>query len=338
MTFMGRARKYFGIVAVTLALYSCFLSTPVGAQSDDVNIAQGIQISPALVELNGARNNTYTVTLNVTNITSSSLVYTTSTNDFNSTTETGSPHIIMTNDLPSSSSITSWVSAVPDFTLQSRKSKTIIIKISIPGNAEPGGHYGIIRFSGLTPNVNETGVGLSASAGVLLLIRVDGTITEKATLTEFFSSQNAKQSSFFENSPITFVTRIKNEGNIHLKPSGDITIHDTFGNLVSTLPINTDKANVLPQSIRRFESKFSSPWLIGHYTADLVLGYGTTGQTVTGTISFWVIPYKIILVGLFVIVTAVFVLSRLIKVYNKHIIEKSKHEKTNKKSKKHTKN
>lgn len=134
--------------------------------------------------------------------------------------------------------------------------------------------------------------------------------------------------SFFENGPITFVTRIKNEGNIHVKPSGDIEIRDMFGNLSATLPINKQepKSNVLPDSTRRFETQFNKSWMIGRYTANLTLGYGTGGQAITNTISFWVIPYKLILISLLVLATVVFVLKRMIKVYNKRVIAKYKNE------------
>jgi hypothetical protein len=305
---------------------------PVNAQSSD-NAAQGVQISPALVELNAARGKTYNINLTIMNVTNSDLVYSTSVDDFNSTGETGSPHIITNSTLPPTSSVVTWVAGIPNFTLHSKQSKVIAAKISIPNDAEPGGHYGIIRFSGNAPELTGNGVGLAASAGTLLLIRVDGTITESANLASFFSTQNNNQTSFFENSPITFVVRIQNKGNIHVKPTGSIKVHDMFGGLTATLPINSDQSDVLPNSIRRFESQFNKDWLFGRYTADLALGYGTNGQAITGTMSFWVIPYKIVLVGLLVFSTLIFIFSRLIKVYNKHIIEMSKKENANKNKK-----
>ena len=61
--------------------------------------------------------------------------------------------------------------------------------------------------------------------GVLFLIKVDGNITEKADLAESFTANpDGKQSFFFENSPITFVTRFNNTGNVHVKPSGKIEL------------------------------------------------------------------------------------------------------------------
>jgi len=319
----------FGIIAA-ISVLSGLVTTAASAQAPSAGAAQGIELSPALVELNADYGKTYTVTIKITNVTASDLSYTTSADDFNAADETGSPHILMDSNLPATASIRSWVATVPQFTLRAHQSKVITAQIIVPINAEPGGHYGVLRFSGKAPELKDTGVGLSASAGVLLLVRVGlpSDITEKASLASFFAAQSGKQSSFFEAGPVTFVTRIKNEGNIHVKPVGSIELRDMFGGLVSTIPVNGDKSNVLPSSIRRFEGEFKKDWMIGRYDANLTLSYGTHGQAITNTISFWVIPYKLILVGLFILATVVFIFSRMIKVYNRRIIAKSKHENT----------
>jgi len=317
----------FGIIAAISALTG-LATASVSAQAANAGAAQGIELSPALVELNADYGKTYTVTIKITNVTASDLSYTTSADDFNAADETGSPHILMDSNLPATASIRSWVATVPQFTLRAHQSKVITAQIIVPTNAEPGGHYGVLRFSGRAPELTDTGVGLSASAGVLMLIRVDGAISEKASLASFFTAQSGKQSSFFETGSVTFVTRIKNEGNIHVKPVGSIELRDMFGGLVSTMPVNGDKSNVLPNSIRRFEGELKKDWMIGRYDANLTLSYGTHGQAITNTISFWVIPYKLILIGLFILATVVFIFSRMIKVYNRRIIAKSKHERT----------
>lgn len=334
MNHMKLSRFIIGL-AVTIFLLGSLTASSVSAQTTNANSAQGIQVSPTLYELNAERGKTYSIELTVMNVTLTDLLYTVSVDDFNSSDETGSPHIILNSELPETASVMTWVSTIPDFILKSRESKKIDAQITIPGNAEPGGHYGVIRFSGSAPEIESTGVGLSASAGVLILIRVDGTISETASLVSFYSANGDKQSSFFENGPINLVARIKNDGNVHVKPSGDIEIRDIFGNLTATFPVNRQepKSNVLPNSIRRFEVSLNKSWMVGPYTANLTLGYGTTGQAITSTINFWVIPYRIILVGLMALATLIFILRRLLKVYNRRIIEKSKNENIDKNKK-----
>lgn len=333
MMHMKFRKIVFGLIAITLLLAGV-AAAHVSAQAANANAAQGIQISPALVELNASKGKTYNINLGVTNVTGTDLVYKTSVSDFGASGETGSPHIFIDNKLTPASSIITWVDTAPEFSLGSHQSRTVTAQITVPANAEPGGHYGVIRFSGTAPKLDRTGVGLSASAGVLILIRVDGLITEKADLASFYTSatQSGKETSFFENGPAYFVVRIRNVGNIHVKPVGNIEVKNMFGGVVANIPINKDKSNVLPNSIRRFDdAKVNKDWMIGRYTANLTLGYGTNGQAITGTINFWVIPYKIILVALLVLVTVIYILRRIIKVYNKRIIEKAKNENKNSK-------
>ena len=324
MTFIGIKQTFIGLIVMSSVFVSVALSIPAQAQSNGA--AQGIEISPALVDLNAERGQTYTVKLKVTNVTAATLVYTSEVNDFTSKDESGAPQILIGENLPTSASVVDWVTTEQEFTLQSRESRTIVASITIPDDAEPGGHYGAIRFSGRTPELQETGVGLSASAGMLMLIRVSGDINESANVASFFTANGDTQSFFFETSPVKFVTRIKNDGNIHVKPIGSIELRDMFGNIVSTIPVNDSKSNVLPNSIRKFENEYKSDWMFGLYTANLTLGYGTTGQAITNSITFWVIPYKLVLIVLLALVTLVFIVRRLLKVYNRRIIEKAKHE------------
>jgi hypothetical protein len=318
----------FGLVIACLAVVVG--SARTHADNTSANAAQGMQISPALVELNGSKDQTYSITVDIMNVTVSDMNYTTSVDDFTSADETGSPKIIQNSTLSDAQSIITWITKVPDFILKGQTDKKITVSLTIPSNAEPGGHYGVLRFSGAAPNMKTSGVGLSASAGVLFLVRVDGNITEEANLDSFYASDNGKQHVLFENGPVTFVTRIENIGNVHVKPVGNIEVRDMFGNLFQTLAVNEDKSNVLPKSIRRFDSTTKNGWMFGLYTASLTMGYGTKGQAITDKISFWVIPYKLILIILVILLTIIFILSRIMKAYNRRVIQKYKNEGKNK--------
>jgi hypothetical protein len=318
-----------GVIGSALLSFFMVAIGPLALVAHAADTAQGVQVSPALVELNAVRGKTYTINLRVMNVTGGDLVYNTLAEDFTATGETGTPKINATSNLPETASIKTWVSVEPSFTLGSHQEKNVDVTVTIPSNAEAGGHYGVLRFSGSAPDINTTGVGITASAGVLFLIKVDGTIVEKANLASFFTANNdGKQNSFFENGPINFAVRIQNVGNIHVKPTGNVEIKDMFGNIAGNIPVNdaNPPSNVLPNSIRRFDVKLDKSWMFGLYTANLALSYGTNGQAITDTISFWVIPYRIILIGLLIIITIIYILYRLVKVYNRHIIEKAKNE------------
>lgn len=327
MSLVAPFRRFLVTTVIGVAIFLSALIMPTNASAQSNDAANGLQISPALVQLNGERGKSYTVELKVLNVTGSDLSFKSSVNDFAAKDETGTPSILLDETTPTPTSIKAWVSSIPSFTLKARETKTISAIITVPNNAAPGGHYGVIRFSGTAPELSGTGVGLSASAGTLFLVRVAGDITERIILDTFQATSNDKPSSLFEYGPITFLTRFKNVGTIHVQPKGTILIQDSFNNKVASLDVNAEKGNILPSSTRRFESTLDQKWLFGRYTATITIGYGTQGQAIVETTSFWVIPYKLILIGLALLVTALYVLRIAVKRYNKYIITQSRKKK-----------
>jgi hypothetical protein len=313
---------------VLSALAVAILITPLLAvsahgQASNANAADGLQISPAIIEVNGEPGKTYTVQIRVTNVTASDLSFDSTVNDFTSKDESGAPSIDFDGVLPASASIRSWVGVIDNFTLEALESKTIPVTLSIPNNAEPGGHYGVIRFSGRAPTIEGSGVGLAASAGSLVLVKVAGAVEEDLELLTFQTAQNNTWSGIFKYGPVDFVMRFGNKGNVHVKPIGQIEIRDMFGNKVDTLEINTTRGNVLPNSIRKFQSTLDKQWMFGRYTADLSVAYGTTGQAIVKSIDFWVIPYRLIVGAIILLATLIFISRAIIKRYNSYIIKRA---------------
>jgi hypothetical protein len=320
-------KRLFVAVGLLLGLLLVPIST-IYAQSSDTS--NGLEISPALVEVNGDAAKSYTINLKVHNVTKSTLDFTGSVDDFGAKDETGQPSIILdaASNLPTS--IKTWVESIPAFRLAAGDSKSLKVTIDVPTSAEPGGHYGVIRFTGKEPDGIAT-VGQVASAGTLVLLRVSGNVNEKLDLTSFAASKDGKNGSIFESGPLTFVTRFTNSGSVHVKPIGQIEVRDGFGHSVAIIPVNDAKGNVLPGSIRRFESPWNTSWVFGHYTADISIAYGTTGGAIIESISFWVIPYKLVLLFLISLVTIFYILRSFIKRYNKYIISQSRKQRKTKK-------
>lgn len=315
---------------IKILSFACFLlasalfMSPSTSYAQAAGAAQGVQLSPSIIELNAKRGGEYTLTVEVTNVTAGDLEYKVSVNDFTSKDETGSPKVLRVSGLPPQISVRTWVSpSVSLFRLLSRDAINVQFKVSVPEDAEPGGHYGVLDFSGADTKIKQTGVGLTASAGTLLLVKVAGDIKEQASVASFYTENNGKESNFFENSPVSFVTRVQNTGNIHLKPFGLIELKNMFGATVATLPVNKIQSNVLPSSIRRFDSVHND-YTFGYYTATVTLGYGTQGQAIMASTSFWVIPYKLIATVLLVLALVVFILRRIQIAYNKRVIKKYK--------------
>jgi hypothetical protein len=283
---------------------------------------QALEIAPPLLNLSGNPGQVIKTQLNLRDISSGNLLVSGQINDFTASGEDGTPKILL--DATSDTtpySIRDWVSTIPSITLKP-------VTISIPANASPGGHYGVVRFTGTAPDLNGQGVSLSASLGTLILLTVNGPITEKMSVAELSASKDGKKGTLFQSTPLNFLVRLKNEGNVHEQPAGQVVITDMFSKPVAALNINLPPRNVLPSSIRKFDMPLDSKVignkkLFGRYHAALTVTYGKDKKVVTQEMNFWVIPYKMIGIAIVVLVIGFFALRQLMRNYNQRIINKA---------------
>jgi hypothetical protein len=305
---------------------------PALADTPTASVGQALTISPPLLQMSANPGQTVTATLTLINISKNPLVMTPQANDFGASGEGGDPNIIFNNDANNPYSLYSWIQLPAPFTLQAQQSKTLNIPIVVPANGSPGGHYAVIRFTGSSTSQSGNNVALSASIGSLVLLSVSGNIQTKADVASFYAA-NSKfaQSSFFQQGPINFVTRIQDTGNIQVQPTGTITLTDMVGRQIADMRVNGDPSdpmnqprNVLPASIRRFENTLSKKTLFGHYTAKLNLTYGQDKNkplTLYAVASFWVIPFKLISAILLIVIVIFLALLFGLKQYKKRILK-----------------
>lgn len=315
----------FGLGLLTLVI----LSSVATASAATSNSGQALEIAPPVVILSADPGKTLLVPINLRDISNSNLIVTNEVNDFVAAGEDGTPKILI-NDVSSDNpfSLRNWISPIASINLTPHQIKTVNVTIRIPKNATPGGHYGVVRFTANPEELHTTGVSLSASLGSLILINVNGKTTEKLSLSEFTASKGGKSSNIFEAAPITFTERIKNSGNVYEAPLGQITVTDMYHKIIGIVNINLQARNILPQSIRLFtgdldSSVIGNKHLFGHYTAKLHTTYGSPKQTFDSSISFWVIPYKLIITAVVALVIGFFFLRSAVKRYNRRIIDKA---------------
>lgn len=317
-------RLVFISLAISLVVPIFVPSAKLYAQ----DTGQALEIGPTVFNLKAKPGETINTTVNLRDVSSGPLVVRGQVNDFTADGEDGNPKVILDEGEESPYSLRSWVMAVPSLTLKPKQVQTLPIQIKVPSNAAPGGYFGVIRFTGTPPELESTGVSLSASLGALIFIQVEGESQEKLSIQELFIDKDGARGPIFEGTPLTFVVRAKNEGNTHQQPMGGLEIKDMFGNKVAYAPINQPPRNILPGTIRKFESQLGESTLgnkklFGLYTAELTLTYGDNKQTVTQKIQFWVIPWKLILIGIGILVVLFFALKHTVKRYNRYIIKQA---------------
>jgi hypothetical protein len=316
-----------GFIGVLL-LVSCALvfSSLAHAQGTTVpDNGQALEIGPPVLSLSADPGQTITADISLRAVSASGLIVNGQVNDFVADGEDGTPRIVLDTSIENPFSLRAWLSPLPVLNLQANEVKKLTITITVPSNASPGGYYGVVRFTGTPPELEGAGVSLSASLGTLILLKINGNANEQLSIEQFFVSNKGKPGSLFESAPIAFVERLKNTGNIQESPSGVVTVKDMFGRTVVTLGVNQPPRYVLPQSIRKFEqsvdeSNIGNKILFGLYHADLTVKYGTNGQTVTSSVSFWVIPYRIIGAVIAGLIVIFFILRFAVKRYNNYII------------------
>lgn len=258
-----------------------------------------LAISPPLFELSANPGDTLDHTIRVDNLTDQPLPISVARKDFVPMGEEGQAAIT---DKQTAFSLSSWIATdTTQFTIPAKSSQVVNFHVTVPQNASPGGHFGSIVFRVAPGSVSGNGVAVGQELGALLLLKVAGQVNEKASIASFGPTHN-----LWQKGPVLFDSRIKNEGNVQLEPSGTITISNLFGRKVGT--VNLDSRTILPDSIRKISGRWPGSSWPGWYTATLSMSYGNTNKILTTSAHFVIFPYKIIIpILIILIVLGVFI-------------------------------
>lgn len=208
-----------------------------------------------------------------------------------------------------------WFKAEYPITLKSKEQRMVPFTIDVPNDASPGGHFAVIWWSTAPPGENGQNVAVVTRAGILVYLRVSGDIEESAEIYSFNSNGR-----FFWSLPISFNTAFKNNGNVHLKPQGEIKIKNLFGMTKTALKFNPYGMIILPQSSRDIVSSWDSGFAFGPYNADIQLVYGESKKQISRNLWVFIFPWKVSVAVIIGLLLVFFGIPALIKRYNKWII------------------
>jgi hypothetical protein len=288
--------------------------------SAENSTGQGLEISPPLIDIKADPGQSKSIQIYVRNVTNQTLIVSGEVNDFVAAGEDGQPKLLLEESDRSPYSIKDWIKTVPKVSLAAGERKAVSVGISVSTNAGPGGHYGVVRFTGTPPELEGTGVSLSASVGTLVLVNVSGNVVEKAKVAEIYTANNkGKKQNIFEYGPITLGLRLQNDGNVHLKPGGTLRVSNTRGKEVASFKLNEQGSNVLPGSIRKYEYSLNNKLLFGRYKVQADVVYGANNTIISVSKTFWAIPYKLILIASAALVLVIFLIRR----YNRVIVKRA---------------
>lgn len=326
---MKISKIHQSIIALSV-MASVIFGALVSAETPPPTSGQALELAPPVVTVSAKPGEVVKAQITIRNVAPNTLIAKNQINDFVAAGEDGTPKLLLEENETSPFSMKKWIAPVPQMTLKPKQLVTQPINISIPANAAPGGYYAVIRFTGTPAGIDTSGVSLSASIGALVILRVQGEAREAMSVEEFSASKNGQVGTLFESTPIRFITRVKNEGNVHEQPVGQIVIRDMFGRTQAAVNVNLEQRNVLPQSIRRFESLLDksvigNKFMFGRYNAKLTFKYGPENKQVTSSnLTFWIMPWKLIVIIVAGLITLFFLLRVLLRRYNDYIIGRSR--------------
>lgn len=294
-----------------------------------------LSVSPVTFELNANPGDKLVNQIKVSNLSDSELLLETKIENIVSTGDRGQVQLTVGD---TSYSLSKWVSVdVAKFSLAPKEVRNLTFTIQVPTNAEPGGHYGSLLFGTIASATSgSTGVGVGQKLGTLLLVKVSGQSNENAIIKSIAPKSyngewdekltvdgegkilvpktndlsNVPTQKYFDHGPIAFDLKFNNLGNVHVKPSGFVTIYNVFQRKIVELPI--DQRNVFPGSDRQIAVIWPKSKLWGgYYRAEATAVYGSSNQLMTNSIAFWVFPKVIAIVLAVLLLIFVFIRKRI---------------------------
>jgi hypothetical protein len=243
----------------------------------------GMIVHPSTIELNAAPGETVTGTITLDNLMPQAAKIRVDLRNFVARGEEGS--VSLTTD-DTGYSLAKWIKVSPStIDVEPHSSNEFTYTVTVPKNAEPGGHFGSIVFTTVPPAIKGTGAVLSLEVASLISLEVPGNATEKAVIKSFTVDKP-----FYEFGPVIFSTRINNQGARHIVIIGSIIAKGWFGQkyIIHLSP----PENILPGATKRIEATLENKWLIGPFTANFIAAYGTTSQQLNAGIEFTAFPVR----------------------------------------------
>jgi hypothetical protein len=233
----------------------------------------------------------------------------------------------------------------------------IPFEIDVPDSAAYGYYYTINLTHDDQSSNSTTGANISGAAAVpvLLTVRKDGAKAE-------IKIKDFKVDSFInETLPVNFEVQLENSGNVHVRPRGNIFISGMGKENITSIDINPNGAAVIPNTVRTFLASWTDGFIVreqvvedgqpkldengkpvthikinwnkatdirfGKYTANLLVVYddGTRDVPLEASKSFWIIPWKALVVAIIVVVILILGMRFLFRrMVNREVRKRSK--------------
>ncbi len=213
-------------------------------------------------------------------------------------------------------SASSWVKvSKQEIELVPNKNEKIFYEINVPDDVTKGEYTVIIAFISDTESKSlGTTAFTTLTAGTPMLIKVGDEFVENAELLKFATDRN-----FYETPTIHFETRIKNLGDTHISPVGEIILTNIFKQEVGSITFNANGQSILRDNTGNYETVWDygsfltkdRKLILGPIDAKLIVTYRNFQPgfaPLVAETSFWILPWKYIILALLIFVTTMILL------------------------------
>jgi hypothetical protein len=181
-----------------------------------------------------------------------------------------------------------WVQVQDGSTLRSRQFEVVPVRITVPQDAAPGGHFAAVLVSPATDadDAADTGIGgrVESRIAVPVLITVPGDADAAAEIT-----RASAPGLVWARERWTLRTKVRNSGTVHVQPQGTVEVKGIFGNVVERLPLRG--RTILPTASSEANVVWKKPPWFGYYRATITVRNGDDPKRLDSeTVTFWALP------------------------------------------------
>lgn len=313
-------KKFLAVITPALFIAVFLWPFSVKAQSLDLTV------SPVSLDFSPKPGDVISETVKIHNNTSSPLILNLSVNKLAVDAQGG----VVPQELTAQEAADVWIKfASPTITAPIKEWLDIPFTINVPTDAAYGNYFAIV----FAPPASQGEGGTAVVQGnvlvpILINVQKEGALRQ-AEITEF--KVNNFVSQFL---PVDFSVTVKNTGNLHVPPRGNLFIRGTGKKDLAVLEVNAGRSNILPGASRTFTAAWDEGFIVrdaqgrlqfnwnkltdfrlGKYTAYILLAYddGQRDVPIEATLTFWVFPYIAVGVILAVVILVVVVITYAFK-------------------------
>ena len=253
----------------------------------------GLSISPAIYEEQHDPGSSHSFTLRITNLEDRERTLFLEPRNIVGVEAGGVPVFARDEEELTGFELASWIDfSTNSFDIGPNGTESIDITLRVPEDAPPGSHFGGINVTSRGEQMRRTGAGVNLGVTNIVSVLVDGDVDERAMIRALSTDRFV-----YGATAVEFTARIENAGNVLQRPVGFLEVTNMFGSEVAQLTVNESRAGVYPRTERVFTANWTdeNPGF-GRYQATLSMVYGRDGasQTMTNTVTFWILPMNVI--------------------------------------------